>query len=110
MKEYGNAIEMEYPAEVAPADVVDKARNILDFNYQATKKEHPDWPLPETYELVVGAIHPVWEYEDCPVCQGRMYYGDLEWECVSCDMGKVPYRLAEPPRWKHTFGWYVKVE
>jgi len=111
VKEYGNAIELEHPDDVAPADVVDAAQNLLDFNYRATKAKNPEWGLPEKYQFIRGPIRVAMEVDDCPQCQGKGHWSRMEWECEPCNgTGIIEVGPKDPPRWVHTFAWYVLLE
>lgn len=113
-KEFGMAVELVTDAAVPTEDEMAAARKMVAFNFKMTREAHPDWGL-TYYEFVSGPAVQVWEYGECPQC-----HGDGSWEqhgqngfeemysCPQCDgLGMVPTRLADPPRWKHPFGWYT---
>jgi hypothetical protein len=114
MREFGNAIAIQLMTDGSPpAEIVEQARAMLEFNYRRTREEHPDRGLPESgWEFIANRLppQPVYETVACPICRGEG--GTPEFTCVSCGgYGLVTTgRLADPPRWLHTFGWYICLE
>lgn len=119
MPEYGNATRTELDTEKPTHDFLAGVKQILDFNYRATKALHPEWNLPEEWEFRVGPVAPAYEYGDCPACHGDGQWTEYDLEdddvfelvtCEECDgMGMIAVRLMDPPQWVHQFGWYVEV-
>ena len=121
MKEFGMAVEIELPDPVKVSDeMIATAKRMLAFNYLRTKDAHPEWELPPEWEFVIGPVHPAYDYEVCGACHGDGKWWEWEMEnddiggevaCQECDgEGWVIVGLKDPPRWKHSFGWYVTTD
>lgn len=116
MKEYGFAVELTSAEPRPTPEEITQAGRMIAFNFWRTKVTHPEWGL-QTYEFVSGPSLEVWEYEDCATCHGDGRWWEYEMEnddvgaeasCEACDgNGRIPVRLADPPRWRHNFGWYA---
>ena len=104
--------------EAVTDDELKAIRKTLDFNYRMTKQQHPDWGLPEDWELVSGHRTQQYEYEVCRECKGDgewdLYNEDgtfsEHWVCPGCGgVGSVSTGIPIPGRYMYQFGWYVTV-
>jgi hypothetical protein len=83
---------------------INRAGELVSFNFEMTKSECPEYGL-DNYRFVAGPSLELMAVDDCPVCGGVGFLMGVD--CWNCDgSGSVEVGPMDPPKWRHTFGWY----
>lgn len=105
LKEYGMAIELIGDSPAPTPEEITQAGELVSFNFEMTRSEHPEYGL-DNYRFISGPSLDVWEIGDCPTCGGAGVVMGPD-DCGDCEgEGQVAIGLLDPPKWRHSFGWY----